>query len=147
MKKLLTVLTVGSFISVSFSQIGGLEKMKAMAMENMKRFMAMSPAERKEYVAKKEKEALSLGEELYNSYGCAGCHPKGRTIGGKAMDMPIPSLKGVKERFPKFKPGNDYVITLSDMINNCIVMFVNKEPLPLDSKEMRALTYFVSKIK
>ncbi len=132
-------------VAPSFAQMDEISKMKAMAKKNMKRFMAMSPKERKKYVLKKKQEAYQTGKSLFQSYSCSGCHPNGGTIGGKVMGMPVPSLKNVKNRFPNFKPGNDQVITLSDMINNCIVMFVNKKPLPLASKEMRSLTYFISK--
>ncbi len=144
MKKFTITFAFAGVVGASFSQVDEIERMKAMAMENMKKFMKMSPRERREYVSAKEKSAYMLGRKLYQDYSCSGCHPKGGTVGGKVMGMPIPSLKGVRDRFPKFKPGNDEVITLSDMINNCMVMFVNRKPLPLASREMRSLTYFVS---
>lgn len=147
MRKLVFATLVSGIVGLSFSQMDSVESMKAMAMENMKRFMNMPSEKRKEYVKKKEEEAYERGRELYNAYGCSGCHPGGGNVSGKVMGMPIPSLKGVKERFPKFKAGNDQVITLSDMVNNCIVMFANKKPLPFASRDMRALTYFVSKLK
>ncbi len=144
MRKIMFLLITVGFFS-SFSVKGDeIEEIRETAMKNVKKFRGMSQTERKNYVAKKKKEALRRGAKLYSDFGCASCHPKGGAVEGKVMGMKIPDLKRVADRFPEFKPANDDVITLSDMINNCVVMFTDRGPLPLNSHDMRSLTFFLS---
>ncbi len=53
-------------------------------------------------------DAVDRGKTLFNNLGCAGCHPRGGTIGGTAMDVggnrvpvPIPALKGAALHYPR----------------------------------------------
>ncbi len=53
-------------------------------------------------------DAVKRGRRLFNRLGCAGCHPRGGTIGGTAravdgslVPVPIPALKGVALHYPR----------------------------------------------
>jgi len=132
-----------------------IEQMMAMSMENMEKVMMMSPAEQREYVMRAQQESMAHGQALFadarlgsNGFTCATCHPKGDTTGGKVpvggMQMAIPSLIGVAGTFPKYKVPNDAVITLAEMNNNCIVMFMKGQPLPLGSRDARDLALYMT---
>ncbi len=134
-----------------------VEDMIAMSMQNMKKVMMMSPEERKQHVMATQQQAMAHGEELFNSaklgsngFTCGTCHPAGGTTRGKVpmgnMQMPIPTLAGAANTFPKFKVPNNAVISLADMNNNCIVMFLKGQPLALGSKDSRDLDLFVTNI-
>ncbi len=52
--------------------------------------------------------SIARGKKLYNELGCAGCHPRGGTIGGTAVDasgnrmnIEIPSLRGAALHYPR----------------------------------------------
>ncbi len=57
--------------------------------------------------------AVARGQTLFNQLGCAGCHPRGGTIGGTAvavdgtrMPIPIPDLRGAALHYPRIAgPG------------------------------------------
>ena len=102
---------------------------------------------------------LAFGEGLFkeaslgtNGQTCTSCHPGGGTTGGEAqvpmtdMRLPVPSLVGAAATFPKFKVPNNRVITLSQMNNNCIKMFMQGKPLELNSKEAIALSMYVTSL-
>jgi len=141
--------------------------MKNMAMKNMDKYMAtkeammtMLPARLKE----SQDGTIAYGEKLFNDkkalstngQACASCHPGGGTTGGEAetpmaseatgkpYKLPIPTLVGAAATFPKFKVPNDQVIDVTDMSNNCIMMFMSAQPLDKKSKEARALTAYIA---
>lgn len=68
--------------------------------------------------------SIARGRKLFNDLGCAGCHPRGGTIGGTAkmydgnpMPIPIPDLRGAANHYPRIA-GTGYVATvgiLNDM--------------------------------
>src|SRR5574341_2604851 len=52
--------------------------------------------------------SIQRGQKLFNDLGCAGCHPRGGTIGGTAVDatgnrmnIEIPTLKGAALHYPR----------------------------------------------
>jgi thiosulfate dehydrogenase len=142
--------------------------MKNMAMKNMDRFMSSKEAMMKlpKHLKKTQDEYIKYGEELFNSkthlgtngLSCASCHPGGGTTGGEAetpmpseltgkpYKLPIPSLIGAAATFPKYKVPNDAVITVGDMANNCIQMFMAAQPLDPKSKEFKALSAYVTSL-
>ncbi|MFQ5823074.1 MAG: hypothetical protein ACE5JB_03365 [bacterium] len=142
--------------------------MKNMAMKNMDKFMSNKEAMMKlpKHLQKTQKETIKHGEELFNSntalstngQACASCHPGGGTTGGEAetpmksevtgqtYKLPIPSLIGAAATFPKYKVPNDAVITVGDMANNCIMMFMAAQPLDPKGKEFKALTAYVTSL-
>lgn len=142
------------------------EMMKNGAMKNMDKYMGTPDAMKTELpkaVKEKQKTSLENGERFFNSttalsangQACASCHPGGATTGGtvqtpmkseltgKPYDLPVPTLIGAAATFPKFKVPNDRVITVSEMANNCIMMFMAAKPLPLKSQEMTDLTAYL----
>ncbi|MDT8310849.1 MAG: hypothetical protein RQ732_05330 [Methylophaga sp.] len=134
-----------------------IQAMTEMAMGNMKEFMMLSSQDRQSYVMKTQQDSLKHGEAIFasaslgsNGFTCATCHPGGKTTGGKVpmgkMEMAIPSLVGVAATFPKFKPGNDAVITLAEMNNNCVVMFMKGQPIPLGSANARDLAFYITNL-
>jgi thiosulfate dehydrogenase len=144
--------------------------MKNMAMKNMDRFMAGGMkdmmAKLPKHLKKTQDGAIKWGEELFNDkkalstngQACASCHPGGGTTGGevetpmaseatgKPYKLPVPTLVGSAATFPKYKVPNDAVITLADMANNCIMMFMAAQPVDTKSPEARALNAYVSSL-
>ena len=52
--------------------------------------------------------AIKRGKRQFNQLGCAGCHPRGGTIGGTAravdgspVPVPIPQLVGAALHYPR----------------------------------------------
>jgi cytochrome c len=140
--------------------------MKNMAMKNMDTYMSSKKAMMKlpKRLKQSQDETIGYGEELFNSktalstngQACASCHPGGGTTGGEAetpmaseltgkpYKLPIPSLTGAAATFPKYKVPSDGVITLGDMANNCVMMFMMAQPVDSKSKEYKALTAYVT---
>jgi len=131
-----------------------------VALANIDKAMSDMAATKKRAMAK-QAEVMRLGKALYNDtslgtngQSCNSCHPGGGTTGGEAhvnkkmghgpYDLPIPSLIGASARFPKYKIPNDEVVTLAQMDNNCIRMFLNGKRLPLNSPESFYLATYVS---
>ena len=135
------------------------DAMMNMAMENMKRIMMMPEADRMKHMQKTTKASLARGKAIFedtdlgtNGQACASCHPRGKTTGGQVemmpgMNMPIPTLYGVADGFPKFKVPNDAVITLPEMNNNCLMMLQKGKPLPLGSQEARDLAAYIGTLR
>ena len=53
-------------------------------------------------------KSIDRGKDLFNNLGCAGCHPRGGTIGGTSVNVagqrvpiPIPALKGAAMHYPR----------------------------------------------
>jgi hypothetical protein len=66
--------------------------------------------------------AIKRGEKLFNDLGCAGCHPRGGTIGGTAvtstgmkMPVPIPKLTGAAIHFPRVATPKGIIVNLGEM--------------------------------
>ncbi len=146
---------------------GMMAKMMGMgdlmgAMGNMdKTMMAMTPEELKQHAAAKQAAAWERGNALFadaktgggtNGLACNSCHPNGATTGGEAQipmreyKMPIPTLIGAASTFPKYKIPNDAVITLQQMNNNCIRMFMAGKGFELNSSEAWALETYVASL-
>lgn len=58
-------------------------------------------------------DAIKRGQRTFNELGCAGCHPRGGTIGGTAravdgspVPVPIPSLRGAALHYPRLSMTN-----------------------------------------
>jgi hypothetical protein len=98
-------------------------------------------------------KAIESGKVLFNNkdlgklgVSCNGCHPGGKTSGGKIMDMEIPTLKGAAATFPKYKKSAKRVITLEQMNNLCIDMIMDGKPLELGSDEAVSLAAYVTSL-
>lgn len=133
-----------------------------VALANIDKAMQNMEATKQEAMAKQE-EALRIGKELFNDanlgkkgLACNSCHPGGGTTGGEVeikkrmghgpYKLPIPSLIGAAARFPKYKIPNNQPITLAQMNNNCIRMFMSGKRLPLNSPESFYLATYVSSL-
>jgi len=143
---------------------GMMAKMMGMgdlmnSMNNMDEVMAMKPEQMKQHVMAKQTAAWQRGKQLFNDtslgskgLSCNSCHPGGGTTGGEAQvpmrkyKMPIPNLVGAAATFPKYKIPNDEVITLQQMDNNCIRMFMGGKGLKLDSADAFALETYVASL-
>lgn len=69
--------------------------------------------------------AIERGRRLFNDIGCAGCHPRGGTIGGTAVDVagnrfpiPIPDLRGAALHFPRIGMGPTHAILTLGQLND-----------------------------
>jgi len=157
-------------IMLTVSSCGMMAKMMGMgdlmgAMNNMDKVMAMSPDQMKGHAAAKVSAAYERGKVLFNDpatggskneISCNSCHPGGGSTGGEAeikkkmghgpYRLPIPSLVGAAAHFPKYKIPNNEVISLAQMDNNCIRMFMGGKRLPLNSPESFYLAAYVSSL-
>ncbi|MFQ5512330.1 MAG: hypothetical protein ACE5EO_10840 [Candidatus Krumholzibacteriia bacterium] len=167
-KKVLFPLAIVAMATVlsSCSMMGGtMAKMMGKgdlmgAMVNMDKVMKdMTPSERAEHMKRKQMAMLDDGKRLFrdpgigkNGQSCESCHPGGSTTGGEAQipmrdyRIPIPTLVGASARFPKYKVPNDRVVTLAQMNNNCIRMFMDGKGLELNSREAIALSMYISSL-
>ena len=66
--------------------------------------------------------AIERGRKIFNEIGCAGCHPRGGTIGGRARNIvgklsprEIPDLHGAASHFPRVATGKKKLVTLGQM--------------------------------
>ncbi len=135
-----------------------------MSMENMAKVMLdMEMQDRPKYMMKRQEESFKNGKGLFNkplgrnAQTCNSCHPGGGTSGGEAEvamkgrfpmnpKLPIPTLVGAGASFPKYKIPNDAVITLEQMDNNCIKMFMMGDGLDLMSTDARDLAAYVASL-
>lgn len=149
-------------------EMSDMEMMKNGAMKNMDKYMGSQDAMMKKLpkaMMSAQKEAFDRGKKLFNStklatngQSCNSCHPGGGTSGGtvktpmkseltgQAYELPVPSLVGAAATFPKFKVPNDRVISLQEMTNNCIMMFMAAKPLPLSSPESGQLNSYLTSL-
>jgi len=142
--------------------------MKNMAMKNMDKFMSSMDAMKAlpMHIKQTQEASIAHGKTLFesqsalgvNGQACASCHPGGGTTGGtaatpmpsevtgKPYQLPIPSLIGAAAAFPKYKVPNDAVITVGDMANNCIQMFMMAKPLDPKSSEFKDLSAYLTSL-
>lgn len=135
------------------------------AVSNIKKMMSMPPEQMKKAMMQGQQEAIARGKELFNDpntghgtkgLSCNSCHPGGGTTGGETeipkrmghgpYKLPIPSLVVAAAHFPKYKIPNDEVISLQQMNNNCIRMFMDGKRLELDSPESYYLAAYVTSL-
>lgn len=65
--------------------------------------------------------SIARGQKLFNELGCAGCHPRGGTIGGTAVDasgnrmnIEIPALKDAALHYPR-RAASGFMATIGTM--------------------------------
>jgi cytochrome c peroxidase len=65
--------------------------------------------------------SIARGRKLFNEQGCAGCHPRGGTIGGTAVDatgnrmnIQIPTLRGAALHYPR-RAASGFMATVGTM--------------------------------
>jgi thiosulfate dehydrogenase len=72
-----------------------------------------------------------------NNLACQNCHLQ---AGTQPYAMP---LVGIWGQFPQYRAREGTVDTLADRINGCMERSMNGRPLPLESREMRALSAYM----
>lgn len=134
-----------------------------MVKSSTKEWNANLAAHAKETGKQQQQKALAAGQKLFNDanlggngQSCNSCHPGGGTTGGEVTvakkmglgpyTMPIPPLIGAAASYPKYKVPNAAVISLQQMSNNCIRMFMDGKRLPEDSPESLALLTYLSSL-
>ncbi|WP_284139559.1 MULTISPECIES: c-type cytochrome [unclassified Virgibacillus] len=80
-----------------------------------------------------------LAEEVGNELSCQSCHADG----GLSQSS---SMVGVTTQFPQYRPREGTVFTIEDRINGCMSRSMNGKPIPLDSKEMKAMVAYLTHI-
>ena|SRR3989304_4535006 len=102
-------------------------------------------------------ESIERGNKMYNDpkfaenttgMTCNSCHPGGKTTGGTVdvmgMKMKIPTLVGAAGHFPAVKTPEKKVISLAQMNNMCIMVFLKGKPLELNSQPAVDLEAYVA---
>lgn len=72
-----------------------------------------------------------------NNLSCQSCHLE---AGTKAYSAPF---IGVSATFPQYRPRENSIGTLYDRINGCMTRSMNGKPLPIESKELRAMEAYM----
>ncbi len=96
--------------------------------------------------------SVKRGKKVFRDVGCTGCHPRGRTVGGTAVDVmgnrnpfPIPTLVGAAEHFPRLSAAGQ-VINLGQFNNLCATVFIGKTPMDPYSQNYKDLETYVSSL-
>ncbi|MBI2348747.1 MAG: hypothetical protein HYV05_08865 [Deltaproteobacteria bacterium] len=92
--------------------VGAQQKKKELAMGPY--FQTLKPDDRID-------ASIGRGQKLFNELGCAGCHPRGGTIGGTAVDasgtrmnIEIPTLRGAALHYPR-RAASGFMGTIGTM--------------------------------
>ncbi len=96
--------------------------------------------------------SVKRGKKIFRDVGCVGCHPRGRTVGGTAVDVmgnrnpiPIPTLVGAAEHFPRLSPASQ-VINLGQFNDLCATVFIGNAPMDPYSQKYKDLEAYVSSL-
>ncbi|WP_217589656.1 c-type cytochrome [Lentibacillus saliphilus] len=96
-------------------------------------------------------EYIQYGEKVFNEtntvmpdyvgneLSCQSCHADG----GLSQSS---SMVGVVTQFPQYRPREGVAFTIEDRINGCMVRSMNGKKMAEDSKEMRAMVAYLTKI-
>ena len=110
----ITFVTLGAlFLALSLpTLVEAQQKKKELAMGPY--FQTLKPDDRIDV-------SISRGQKLFNELGCAGCHPRGGTIGGTAVDatgtrmnIEIPTLRGAALHYPR-RAASGFMATIGTM--------------------------------
>jgi len=82
-----------------------------------------------------------LPRNVGNALNCASCHLNAGTVANGSPYI------GISAFFPSYAARAGRVITLEDRINGCFLRSMNGKPLPLDSKEMKAMVAYFDWMK
>lgn len=84
-------------------------------------------------------EVLNVGKRYAgNNLACASCHQQAAT---KPFAMP---WTGVSATFPQYRGREDDISTVEERVNGCMERSMSGQPLPLDSREMKAFVTYIS---
>jgi len=79
----------------------------------------------------------TAGKYLGNKMNCTNCHLDGGT---RPFGLNYLSTHG---RYPQYRSRENRILSLAERVNNCIERPHNGIPMPLDSKEMLAITCYI----
>jgi cytochrome c len=114
---LITAVATALVVGVAFSALAGQVAQKKEILTGPY-FDTLKPGDSVE-------ASITRGEKLFNELGCAGCHPRGGSLGegvtavdvtGNRMPIPIPDLRGAALHYPHIA-GSGFVATLG-MLND-----------------------------
>ena len=81
------------------------------------------------------RDAVARGRKVFRSIGCVSCHPRGRTIRGTVVDItgarhpvPVPTLIGAAEHFPRLSPAGE-VVNVGQFNDWCATTFIGNPPM------------------
>jgi len=77
------------------------------------------------------------GQYLGNKMNCVNCH---LDAGTRPFGLNYLSTHG---RYPQYRARENKILTLNDRINNCVERPHNGKPLPLDSRELNAISCYI----
>jgi cytochrome c len=113
-KKTVLALSVGAFLIVAMLPKWSQAQPKKKELVMGPYFQTLKPDDRIE-------ASIARGQKLFNELGCAGCHPRGGTIGGTAVDatgnrmnIEIPTLRGAALHYPR-RAASGFMATVGTM--------------------------------
>lgn len=99
-------------------------------------------------------KSIARGKELFNdkSLGtsgktCNSCHMAGGTKAAKMGEMTIKPFDDLGSKYPNYFMMGKKVMTLSQVVNFCVVTPLKGEALKLDDQKLTDLTAFVASVK
>src|SRR5271165_15614 len=72
---------------------------------------------------------------------CSSCHLNGGTV---ANGSPF---NGLAALFPMYNPRAGRIISIEERLNGCFLRSMNGKPIPVDSKDMKAMIAFISRMR
>jgi cytochrome c len=113
-KKAISVLSVGLFL------VAAMLPQMSYAQQKKKE-LVMGPYFQTLKADDRINASIARGQKLFNELGCAGCHPRGGTIGGTAVDatgnrmnIEIPTLRGAALHYPR-RAASGFMATIGTM--------------------------------
>jgi len=113
-RKIASVFMLGSFLVAAALVTGSHAQQKKKELVMGPYFQTLKSNDRID-------ASIARGQKLFNELGCAGCHPRGGTIGGTAVDatgnrmnIEIPTLRGAALHYPR-RAASGFMGTIGTM--------------------------------
>jgi cytochrome c peroxidase len=113
-KKVVSVLSAWSFLTATLL-------VQLSHAQQKKKELVMGPYFQTLKADDRIDASVKRGQKLFNELGCAGCHPRGGTIGGTAVDatgnrmnIEIPTLRGAALHYPR-RAASGFMATIGTM--------------------------------
>ncbi len=104
--------------------------------------------------AKEVANAVERGKALFNDpelgtsgMTCSSCHTAGGTKPGKMGEMTIKPFDSLNEKYPAYFMMAKRVMTLSQVINWCIMNPLKGKPLSWDDQRLADLTAYCASVE
>lgn len=104
--------------------------------------------------AKELAKSVENGKKLFNDttlgtsgQTCNSCHMEGGTKAGKMGEMTVSAFDNLAARYPQFVPMVGKVMTLSGMVNFCIVNPLKGKALAWNDQKLTDLTAYCASVK